>query len=95
MSTRSRWHDLRGAGGERLSSWSRDGRRLRCNFLQPIIIAALVRDLRLATFDRLGWDFALAVLLALASLGAAMSIQQVLWCHPSPVQLLKLGYVGL
>ena len=50
-----------------------------CNFLQPIIIAALVRDLRLATFDRLGWDFALAVLLALASLGAAMSIQQVLW----------------
>jgi len=50
-----------------------------CNFLQPIIIAAIVRDLRLGSFDNLGWDFALAVLLAVATMGGAAAIQQVLW----------------
>ena len=50
-----------------------------CNFVQPIIIATLVRDLRLGSADRLGWDFALVGLLTLTSLGGAVSIQQVLW----------------
>ena len=49
------------------------------HFAQPIIIATLVRDLRLRSDDRLGWDFALVGLLALTSLGGAVSIQQVLW----------------
>ena len=50
-----------------------------CNFAQPVIVAALVRDLRIGTFDRLGLDFALVVLLALSTIGAAISVQQVLW----------------
>jgi hypothetical protein len=50
-----------------------------CNFAQPIIIATLVRDLRLGSADRLGWGFALVGLLTLTSLGGAVSIQQVLW----------------
>ena len=49
------------------------------NFAQPIIVATLVRDLRLRSADRLGWDFALVGLLTLTSLGGAVSIQQVLW----------------
>ena len=50
-----------------------------CNFSQPLIIAVLVRDLRIGTFENLGWDFALVVLLACAAMGAAVSLQQVLW----------------
>ena len=50
-----------------------------CNFAQPLIIATLVRALRLGSADRLGWDFALVGLLTLTSLGGAVSIQQVLW----------------
>ena len=49
------------------------------NFAQPVIVATLVRDLRLRSADRLGWDFALVGLLTLTSLGGAVSIQQVLW----------------
>ena len=43
------------------------------NFAQPIIVATLVRDLRLRSADRLGWDFALVGLLTLTSLGGAVS----------------------
>ena len=50
-----------------------------CNFAQPIIIATLVRHLRLRHPDRLGWDFGLVGLLTLTSLGGAVSLQQVLW----------------
>ena len=50
-----------------------------CNFAQPLIIATLVRDLRLGSDERLAWDFALVGLLTLASLGGAVAVQQVLW----------------
>ena len=35
-----------------------------CNFLQPLIVSLLVRDLRVGAYDRLGWNFALVVLLS-------------------------------
>ena len=50
-----------------------------CNFSMPFIIAALVRDLRIGTFENLAWDYALVFLLCLAVMGGAISIQQVLW----------------
>ena len=49
------------------------------NFSQPLIIAALVRAMRLGTFDDLAWLYGLAILLSFAALAAAVSIQQVLW----------------
>ena len=50
-----------------------------CNFSQPLVIAVIIRDLRLGQFDNLGWSFALVGLLTIGTLGGAISIQQVLW----------------
>ena len=49
------------------------------NFAQPFIVRSVVRSLRLGSGENVGTDYALIVLLALASLTAAASLQQVLW----------------
>ena len=48
------------------------------NFSQPIIIEALVRSLRLSS-EMVGIDFALVVLLTVATIASAGALQQVLW----------------
>lgn len=49
------------------------------NFAQPFIVAALVKNLRLALPGTLGFDYGLVVLLCLTTFVSAASIQQVLW----------------
>ena len=47
--------------------------------MQPLIVSAVVRDLRIGSAGRLGWNFVLVLLLSLACLIASLTIQQTLW----------------